>query len=612
MVMGIFLYRPRVVFTLILLFSVGWGMLSEMNTFISDSTYLLTFNLWLVALSAYLPRVWRTLIKGNNFERYASIVVIVFLLSISLALNSLFRFVSLEFPFQYSSVGMAIVLSVLYFSFQVVRPLEIWPPTKIRFASIPRYPFFSSHLTYFWISAAILFLEGIFSLIPFQGFLLAGLVFLIIHGIAFYSLWYVYWVPRDSVAMWKEFRNRSEEGPAYLPSDLELGFSIQNVEYEISEPLNLPQNEESLQLLLKLAQKDKIKPEIFWSEMEKQLEIFRQNPHDMKNLGRTNLLIQVARRWGLKGRPVKKYILLTLPPLLKKYRLFALLPKYLQDTVYAMFELFYLLSIGDQHWNSIIEYEITSRRYAKQKLPVMSGAHTKVDWKLEWNYRLFFGNKGKELARQDRESMEFPEPPATEWEQDLNLAAIHLFSTFFGQNSRMPWGGSVVYPYEEYDWVRRGFALKEFNEDNYWKILPPTPTSKLNEIPKPTQVPEDLQRDYLESYFREGKTPPLPERRKLLDTGKIDLKTILIIVGGGSAAIIPNLAWENTLVAATFGVLGIMAMVFSVQDIRVGQVLRNQIPIANEFDQQQETFELNPPPFFVGLVWVIVAVWFLL
>ncbi len=112
-VLGFFLYRTRLVFGSILIFSLFWGLGTKQFPFVADATYLLLLDFWLVALTIYSAHIWRTLVKGNNFERYASIVVIIFILAITFTLNSLLFYSSKKYPVQFSAPAMTILLSIL-------------------------------------------------------------------------------------------------------------------------------------------------------------------------------------------------------------------------------------------------------------------------------------------------------------------------------------------------------------------------------------------------------------------------------------------------------------------------------------------------------------------
>lgn len=373
---------------------------------------------------------------------------------------------------------------------------------------------------------------------------------------------------------------------------------------------------------MQFATHDMIHPEVFWRELDRLNGILISDPFSMDNLAFAKILINSARRWGFQGTPAKKYILLVLPPLLKRYRIFALLPKYLQDTVYEMFELFHLLGIGNELWESIIDYEITTRRYAKMKLPILSGAPVRQSWRFEWNYRLFFGEEGKKLVEQDLEKFRqisakrnYMSDNLTErnsWEKDLEIAAIHLFSTFFGQNSRMPWGGSVRYPYEEYDWVRRGYLLDDFSEEAYRSILPPVRTKTGQQKEKTAKVPKAYQKHYIEAYLNEGKVLQLPEKSNRKQPRNWEVKKLFAVFLFFVFALTVNLGLHHPAVAATFGVLGISMLIFSIEDIQVRKILENTIPITNEFELQPKTFEINLFLFSIGLLWSIIGAAFLI
>ncbi len=608
MVLNIFLKKPKVIFLIFVILSLGWGLLASNYPFLARASYILILNLWIIAIFSYSPRILRTFERGNNFERYASILIILFILAITLVLNSLFKNTSYLYPYEFSFFAMVVILSAPYFTFQVLRPMNFWVKKSIKFKREPKYRFSLFHFNIFVASSIFLVIEGLFSLVSLEAFIAAGIVFLIYHLLVFMTLVQIFWVSADPVAIWKDFESRfQKDEQTELPSDKILGYSIKKVNYDIQNSLKLTPSIKNLNYLFQLAIEDKIEPTVFWKELESMHNILIQNPFNMQNLYYSKILLQVSRRWGYHGQPVKKFILLIFPPLLKRYRLFALLPKYLQDIVYEMFEVFHLLGIEDPLWHDMIIFEINNRKYAQRNFPLLSKKMASSQWKLEWNYRLFFGEKGKLLAIDDLKTIEYPPINETPWEKDLNIAAIHLFSTFFGQNSRMPWGGSVQYPYEEYDWVRRGHRLENFSEENYKQILPPIPTKKYQKE-EPFKVPKEYQKEYIDAILS-GKTIHLPEKKQ--QKKKLDFKFFPILIV--SLLPIPFLfITKLQMISLIFTVIGIGIVAFSIKDQRVQQTLKKEIPVTNEFDMQKETFQMNTTTFVVGFSWTLIGIAFIL
>lgn len=229
-------------------------------------------------------------------------------------------------------------------------------------------------------------------------------------------------------------------------------------------------------------------------------------------------IITAAAIYGLKGKRAKYYLLLILPRLFKRWRVFAMLPKHYQKLAHNFLEVLILIGECTEHWQAILTHEISSRYSARKRftliysdsLPPTTSAF-ELPWNMLWGKNIYMGSIGFQNAKAKFNEQGFvcrsatvDNPISTAWERDLELASLRVFRTFFGFGSRQAWGKSVgKHAYFEHDFVLQGNMLSNFqtymNQKREKSVQPKTYTS---DIPKP-----EVDESYLTSYFATGQFP---------------------------------------------------------------------------------------------------------
>lgn len=309
---------------------------------------------------------------------------------------------------------------------------------------------------------------------------------------------------------WKVQGGVGEFRPPKPPKDLS------NVKYPL----------ESIDQLLELSKHRIIEPELYYDSLEYFREELLAEQDLMRKVQIVNNIISTSTYYGVKGKRGKIYVFLLLPTLLERWRVFALLPRYLQRLSHGMLEMLYLTGELTPKWNDILSHEVNHRISAKIRFAIISGSPIPPqEWKkqflLEWEEQLYMGQEGFSKAKEKlfARGLRYSEPSThlsiSEWENDLETATISVFQTFFGYGSRGAWGKSVEKgSYYKHAFIAQGNLLKDYHENvivkSYKPRIPMYSESVADEF---FEEFEDVDEKYIEHFIQTGELPK-PRRKK--------------------------------------------------------------------------------------------------
>ncbi len=527
-----------------------------------------------------LMRLVLRFVRADPFTRYGLLVYALFIIGNVLVL----RFVAFHIANRNPSFAIFIFASALlclpFLYLVAIIPPNYTPKSLYDFRIPPRPKYLWEHLQAFLFTAVTVVYVSVANFLPVESATIGLAILFVFNVLAFPIHYEMFWITAQPIALRKHRQLRYLPDQPQLPSEQSMDLPHFEIVYG-SEPLP-PRTRQGLFQLIQLAEKDKISPQTFWNELQHYLPIIREQPESLDNLALTQAILRLATRWGNDGIHARPFLLMLLPPLLKKWRIFALLPKYLQPLVYDFFEFLYLTKTLTPHWEEMIHYEIKTRRSARKRFPLLSDIIPPMDlslWKLEWNNRAFFGKEGLKLAKQDWNAIEPPQIQTDPWTEDLDIAAFNLFSTFFGEGSKKAWGGSLHYPYEKFEWVFYGNLLSDYSPEKYQQQIPQLKSKGMQRRARPAKeddsytvkLSEEQKKEYLEEVLSKGFqeiNPSKYHKRKRTLPKPNPTKTNLLILAASltiiALNIIINSPTNNFFAFLTFG-LGIVTAFFSVE-----------------------------------------------
>jgi hypothetical protein len=281
----------------------------------------------------------------------------------------------------------------------------------------------------------------------------------------------------------------------------------------------------TLENLLKLGESNQISPEEYYQGLWQFKNEMIKERTNLEKILIIQSIIHTSNFFGQAGKAGKVFIFLLLPTLLERWRIFALLPKHLQKISHNFLEMLYLTNSLTDHWFDILNHEISYRITAKQRFDIVSDSPIpSQNWNdpfhLFWDGKVFMGKRGFYLSQNalkrrgligEKQSSGFFGD--LEWENDLEVASINVFKTFFGYGSRGAWGKSAEKgSYDKHQFVVQGNLLKNFYNR---KIEPSsTPLQLSLEGLREEELEEliDVDESYIDKYLATGEFPVINKK----------------------------------------------------------------------------------------------------
>ena len=249
-------------------------------------------------------------------------------------------------------------------------------------------------------------------------------------------------------------------------------------------------------------------------------------------------IIETSNDLGRDGKRGKILVMSLLPSLLKKWSIFALLPKHLQKLSHDFLEMLVLTGEMSDGWEEIIHHEYEKRVSVKVRFSIFlseNPAPPSSDWILRWEGLLYRGKRGfQKAAERYRTWIQdnyFHEN--TPWEQELETVTLRVMRVFYGVGSRKAWGASVDKGvFDVHEFAALGNLSRDFDPSKIRR-------STFQPPPMETQVPQAKDEEYLRTYIETGSFPPESrpslrseisvQQRKLLRTQKVHIVTLLAV-----------------------------------------------------------------------------------